>query len=366
MPTTRREAGQRAREEFSAERKDLEEELARQRAALDDLRRNELELRREKARLEALRQELEVQNARTLDAERVRLRDELCRTLEAERTRVRQELASVHSEAQHLRDAEHAEQTASLRRQVEELRRRLEAGGEQRRGELCEVRLEEFLRTNFPADTIEPVPRGYHGADVCQHVCVPGRPACGTIVYENKHTANWSPRWLAKLKEDQRGVRADVAVLVTAALPKEVTTFALLDGVWVTNFACLPGLALALRLHMVQLAAHRQAVVGHSEKKDLLYAYMTGNEFKRRVETLFEVVSDLGQCLDKEKRLMTASWARQETQVTRIMACLSGFYGDMQGIAGAAALPTIEALEVSGFLDDYHDHNAKTRQAALA
>ena len=207
LEITRREASQRAREEFNAERKGLEEELGRERATLADLRRNELELRREKARLESLRQGLEVQNARTLDAERVRLRDELTRTLDTERVRVREELALAHSQAQDLRDAEHAQQSATLRRQVEELRRKLESGGEQRRGEVCEVRLEEFLRATFPADTIEAVARGVNGADVCQHVCAPGCPPCGTIIFENKHTATWNPRWIAKLKGDQREER---------------------------------------------------------------------------------------------------------------------------------------------------------------
>ena len=112
-------------------------------------------------------------------------------------------------------------------------------GSEQRRGEVCEVRLEEFLRGAFPADTIEPVVRGANGADVRQRVCVPSSASCGTIIYENKHTATWNPRWLAKVKDDQQAERAEFAVIVSAALPKEVATFALIDGVWVTGFNCL-------------------------------------------------------------------------------------------------------------------------------
>ena len=53
LETTRREAGQRAREESVAERKALEEEVSRQRTALSDLPKHEIELRQEKARLEA-------------------------------------------------------------------------------------------------------------------------------------------------------------------------------------------------------------------------------------------------------------------------------------------------------------------------
>ena len=365
LETTRREASQRARDEFTAERKGLEEELGRQRAALTDLRRNELELRREKTRLEAARQELEVQNARTLDADRVRLRDELTRTLDTERIRVREELASAHAQAQSLRDAEHDQQTATLRRQVEELRRKLESGGEQRRGEVCEVRLEEFLRATFPSDTIEAVSPGVNGADVCQHVCAPGASPCGTIIFENKHTANWQPRWIAKLKEDMRSERADVAVIVTAALPKNVSPPAWVEGVWVTSFACLSGLTQALRLTMLQVATHRQAIIGRGEKMELAYAYMTGEQFRQRVEKLFEVISNMDHDLGKEKRAATLSWARRETQLNQLADCLTGVYGDMQGIVGAKVMPTIEAFEVTSLLENHLDNTAKARQVAL-
>ena len=101
--------------------------------------------------------------------------------------------------------------------------------------------------------------RGVNGADVRQRVCPPGQRPCGTILYESKHTAAWNPKWTAKLRDDQRAEQAEVAVLVTAVLPKEIATFALVDGVWVTSLACLPGLALALRLGLLQLATHRQA-----------------------------------------------------------------------------------------------------------
>ena len=365
LETTRREASQRARDEFAGERKGLEEELGRQRAALADLRRNELELRREKTRLEVARQELEVQNARTLDADRVRMRDELTRTLDAERIRVREELASAHSQAQSLRDAEHNQQTATLRQQVEELRRKLEAGGEQRRGEVCEVRLEEFLRATFPSDTIEAVAPGANGADVCQHVCAPGASPCGTIIFESKHTANWQPRWIAKLKEDMRMERADVAVIVTAALPKNVSPPAWIEGVWVPSFACLSGLPQALRMTMLQVATHRQAIIGRGEKMELAYAYMTGEQFRQRVEKLFEVISNMDHELDKEKRTISLTWARRETQLNQLAECMTGVYGDMQGIVGTKVMPTIEALEVSSLLDAHLANTAQARQVAL-
>ena len=366
IATTGEEAAIRAREEFSAERKGLEDELARQRSAVADLHKNELELRREKVRLEGARQELEVQSARALDAERIRLRDALSRTLDTERIRVREELASAHFEAQKLREAEYNHQTVQLQQQVEELRRKLSAGGEQRRGEVCEVRLEELLRGVFPADTIEAVARGVNGADVFQRVCPPGgAKACGTIIYENKHTAAWNPRWLSKLKDDQLAECAEIAVLVTATLPKEVTTFALIEGVWVTSFACLPSLAHVLRVGLIQLATYRQAVVGRGEKIELVYAYLTSENFRRHVEAVFDAVSQMDQDLDKEKRATTAAWNRRTKQLDRLTEAMAGLYGDLQGIAGSGALPIIEALELTTLLEDSQRGDEQVKQVML-
>ena len=330
-----------------------------------DLRQHEVALRHEKLRLEEARQELEVENVRKLDAERVRLREELGRTLDGERIRLREELASAHSEAQRLRDAEHAQQSDAMRRQVEDLRRRLDAGGEQRRGEAGEVRLEEVLRATCPGDTIEAVARGVNGADVRQRVCPPGQRPCGTILYEHKLTAHWTPKWTAKLRDDQRAEQADVAVLVTAALPKGTTTFTLLDGVWVTSVACLPGLALALRLGLLQLASHRQAAVNRGEKMEQVYAYLTGDTFRRHVEGLVATYVDMGADLAKEKRALTTAWHRRERQLERVTASITGLYADVQTIAGAGALPPLATLELAGLVEDGGSSSEATQAGRL-
>src|SRR4030095_263449 len=65
---------------------------------------------------------------------------------------------------------------------------------------------------------------------------------CGAILWESKQTKHWSPGWIEKLKDDQREAKAELAILVSAALPKDLQGFAQRDGVWI----CEPRLALAL------------------------------------------------------------------------------------------------------------------------
>ena len=80
------------------------------------------------------------------------------------------------------------------------------------------------------------------------HVIVDSRGARrGAILWECKNARNWSDGWIAKLKTDQRSLHADVAVLVTASLPKDCRRFTMIDGVLVTDFACAGALAAVLR-----------------------------------------------------------------------------------------------------------------------
>jgi hypothetical protein len=70
-------------------------------------------------------------------------------------------------------------------------------------------------------DEVLPVPKGVNGADLLQRVRSPSGQLCGTIVWEAKQTRNWSGAWIPKLKDDQQAVGAELAVLVTSAMPRD-------------------------------------------------------------------------------------------------------------------------------------------------
>lgn len=109
-----------------------------------------------------------------------------------------------------------------MKKQVDELMRKLEQGSQQTQGEVLELELEKVLRMTFPTDEITPAPKGIRGADVLHRVCAPGQPVCGTILWETKRTKSWNPGWIAKLQEDRVRVAADVAVIVSEVVPKDV------------------------------------------------------------------------------------------------------------------------------------------------
>ncbi len=132
---------------------------------------------------------------------------------------------------------------------------------------------------------------------------------------------------------------------MTVALPKNVTTFALVEGVWVTGGACVVGLAAALRTSLIEANAIRQAQHGRQSKMEVLYSYLAGSQFRQRVEAIFESFSALRDDLEQEKRAMQRIWAKREKQIDRVLTNTVGLHGDVAGIIGGT-LPEIEGIEL--------------------
>ena len=244
-----------------------------------------------------------------------------------------------------LKVKEKEETIASMQRKIEDLKRKAEQGSQQLQGEVQELELEALLNAKFPFDTIQPVPKGEHGGDVLHLVINPLGQQCGTILWESKRTKNWSDGWLIKLRDDQRAAKAELAVLVSQALPKSVETFDLIDGVWVTHPRAALPIAVTLRHTLIEIATARQASEGQQTKMEMVYQYLTGPRFRQRVEAIVEAFSSMQQDLHKEKKAITKQWAKREEQIDRVMQATVGMYGDFQGIAGKT-LQEIEGLEL--------------------
>ena len=265
--------------------------------------------------------------------------------------RVQESLGKVRDQAK--RDAEEGlklkvvekEQTiAAMQRQIEDLKRKAEQGSQQLQGEAQELHLEQTLQARFPLDAVEPVPKGEFGGDILQRITGPTGQRAGTILWESKRTKNWSDGWLPKLRGDQRAAKAEVAVIVSAALPNDVDSFDLIDDVWVTDPRFAIPVAIALRQSLIELAAARQAGEGQQTKMELVYQYLTGPRFRHRVQAIVEKFTDMQQDLDKERKIMTRLWAKRAGQIHGVIESTAGMYGDLQGIAGRT-LQEIEGLD---------------------
>lgn len=221
-----------------------------------------------------------------------------------------------------------------LSRSLEELQRKAQQGSQQAQGETLELVLEEHLRRNFPFDEIQPVPKGEFGGDTVQIVRDSTGRECGRILWEFKRTRNWNADWLPKLRGDQRSARADLAVIVSQAMPPDIRHFSEVDGVWVSSLACTIPVASALRASLVQLGSHRRVAEGQQTKSQLVYAYLTGPQFRGRIEAIAERWQDMRDDLQSEQKATKTRWAKREKQLETLLDSTTGIWGDLQGIAG--------------------------------
>jgi hypothetical protein len=258
---------------------------------------------------------------------------------------VREKAKKEAEEGLKLKVAEKEEQIASMQRKIEELKQKAEQGSQQLQGEVLELILEEMLRSKFPFDAIEPVGKGEFGGDCLQRVIGTKGQACGSILWELKRTKNWSDGWLAKLRDDQRTAKAELSILISHSLPKEIETFGQIDGVWIAAPQYTIPLAIALRHSLIEISNARKSQEGQQTKMELVYDYLTGPRFRHRIEAIVEKFTDMQQDLDKEKKSMTRLWAKRQIQIEGVIESTVGMYGDLQGIAGRA-IQEIEGLEL--------------------
>jgi len=282
---------------------------------------------------------------RALDEEKRELDLTIEKRVQASVVDIQTKAKKEADEAARLRVLEKDQTIESMARTIEELKRKAEQGSQQSQGEVLELKLEELLRGRFPTDIIEPVGKGELGADVVQQVNGSVGQAAGIILWESKRTKAWSDGWLAKLRDDQRRCGADVALIISQALPKQVQHFDLIDGVWVAHPRCAIPVAIALRQTLIKVNSLRLVQHGQQTKMEQVYHYLTGMKFRQRVEAVVEKFNDMREDLDKERKFMGRQWAKRETQIASVIESTVGLVGDLQAIAGKA-MPEIPSLDM--------------------
>ncbi|WP_308874166.1 DUF2130 domain-containing protein [Thiothrix subterranea] len=289
----------------------------------------ELQLRQEKAELEARARDMEIEIQRRLDTARQQLEHSL-----------RNQIA----EEQDLKLKQKDQQINNLLKDLENAKRRSELGSQELQGEVLEQDMQTTLQHAFPHDSIQPVPKGMRGADIIQTVINSQLQECGAIIWESKNTKAWQPAWLDKLKEDQRTAGAALAVLVSVVVPEQIRGFGRIDGIWVSDLKSWPALAAVLREQLLAVSFARAANQGLDAKMELLWRYLSGDEFRQRVEAIVEAFDTMQAQIHKERRAMEKHWAEREKQLQRVIGSTTGMYGALQGIIGHA-MPVVAALE---------------------
>ena len=323
-------AKKKALSDSELELKTLKEELDEKSKKLSDAQKTELELRKKTRELQEKEESLELEVEKKLDKER---------------ESIKQSAFKKYQDEHHLKDLEKEKMISDLKKSLDEAKRKADQGSMQTQGEVLELDLEDTLRNMFRYDEIEPVPKGVAGADVIQTVKDKLLNPCGKILWESKSTKAWSKGWIQKLKDDQIAVGAEMAIIITEAMPPDVEDFGQIDNVWVTQKSLAIPLATVLRETLIDLAYARNSAEGMTEKMQILYQYIIGPEFRQKMEAIIDTFTNMNDQLVREKRAMTKIWKEREKQIERVVINTSGMYGDFKGLIGSA-LSDIDAFEL--------------------
>ena len=293
---------------------------------------------------EARKKELEfLQKEQELKNKEAEMEITLQKQLQLERESLSEQIRKQEVEKNVLKETEFQMKLKSLELQLEEqkkladeMKRRAEQGSMQRQGEVQELLLEDILKENFPFDIIEEVGKGVEGADCIQTVRNNSGIECGKIIYESKRTKGWSNNWVDKLKADKRNTAADIAILVTQTFPKDMEKFGEKEGVWICNFSEVSSVSYLLRTSIVKIYEAQKSQENKGDKMQMLYDYLTGNEFRGQMEAIVEGFVSMKNSITKERIQMEKLWKEREKQLEKVLLSTSGLYGSVKGIAGAS------------------------------
>ncbi|GAA7451886.1 DUF2130 domain-containing protein [Helicobacter pylori] len=313
---------------------------------LDEKSKQVQELHQKEAEIERLKRENNEAESR-LKAENEKKLNE---KLDVERERI----AKALHEKNELKFKQQEEQLEMLKNELKNAQRKAELSSQQFQGEMQELAIEEFLRQKFPIDSIEEIKKGQRGGDCIQVVHTREFQNCGKIYYESKRTKEFQKAWIEKLKSDMREIGADVGVIVSEALPKEMERMGLFEGVWVCSFEEFKGLSAVLREGVIQVGLAKKSQENKGDKVNLLYHYLTSSEFSMQVNAIIEGFEQLRADLESEKRAMARIWKSREKQIEKVFESTTNMYGSIKGIAGNA-IAQVKSLELGYDGEDLED-----------
>ncbi len=314
----------------------LNKELGEKSEQLKDLHRTRTEMEKLKREKEQLRDEIQAESEQRLNNVLAEEREKFSKSLE---------------QKSRMQMAERDKVISDLSQQLRDAQRKAEQGSMQLQGEVQELAIEEWLKNQFPLDTIEEIKKGARGADCLQIVHTRLRQNCGTIYYESKRSKSFQPSWIEKFKQDIREKGADIGVLVTQVMPTDMERLGLKEGVWICTFDEFRGLSLALRDAAIRMSDAVSAQENKGDKMGMLYDFLTGNEFRQQVEAIVEGFTQMQTDLESEKRSMQSIWKKREKQIEKVLLNTNHMYGSIKGIAGNA-IQSVPLLDLESEVEE--------------
>ena len=313
-------------EDFELKLRLLENNNRDQEEKLNEARRKEVEFLQKEQILKTKEDELELRLQKRLQEERTNL-TETIRKQELEKI-------SLKERDYQMRLKELEMQVEAQRKLAEEMKRRAEQGSMQVQGEAQELVLQDMLKAAFPFDVVCEVGKGVKGADCILTIRNNLGQECGKIIFESKRTKDFSQDWIEKLKADMRSERADLAVIVTQSMPRDMDRFGERSGVWICTFNEAKALVHVLRESVVKIFNSTRIQQNRGDKMHMLYDYLTSHEFVEQWSAIREGFVAMKVSIQRERDAMERLWKAREKQLEKVLLNSAHIRGSIEGIAG--------------------------------
>ncbi len=304
----------------------LEENKKENEDKLKTARQKEADFLRKEQDLKNKEAEIDLTVQKQLQKDREKLTEDIRRIEE-------QKIAAKETDYQ-LRFKELEKQLDDQKKLAEEMRRKSEQGSMQLQGEVQELALEELLKLAFPFDIISEVGKGVRGADCIQTIRNKSGQECGKIIFESKRTNSFANDWIEKLKADMRSQGADVGVIVTQALPKDMDRFGEKEGIWICSFSEVKPIVQMLRDGIIKLSTALKSQENRGDKMHMLYDYLTSREFAGQWQAIREGFMSMKISIQRERDAMEKMWKAREKQLEKVLLSAAHVRGSIEGISG--------------------------------
>ena len=340
-----------ARKELELEMKDMQNQLKKAEEEKLEAKKKELEFLKKQREIEEKEKNFELEMEKKLFEERKKIEDSISEKLkENSKKELDEKMASLQEEFRK-KELEYQKQQEQLKKSLDDAKRKAEQGSQQIQWDISENDLKDALIHAFPIDSIEDVATWVKWADLIHLVKNNFWQVVWTIVWESKNTQSWSESWVMKLKEDTLKVWWNVSILVTAVLPKDIKNFWIYDDIMVCTPEFAVSVAAILRDKILSISKVEKSLEWKDLKMELLYKYLTSQEFSSKINMMIQVFTNLKAWIDSERRAMEKNWKKREKDLERATFAITWMYWELESLMWQA-LPWAEVLELGSWEDE--------------
>lgn len=305
---------------------------------ISESRNKELALLKNNARLEQEKRDLNLEIERRTSERTKEIYDQANKKFNEE------QLRRDNEHKLELRERE--ELIKSLKDKNEEMTKKLSQGSTQMQGEVQELELADKLKTLYPNDIIVEIKKGADGSDVKQTVKSPLGKICGVLLWESKRTKTWGSTWIEKLKTDLRREKADIPVLVSSILPKDIkTSIVFMDGVYICELAYVAFMSNTLRQQVLAVAKQKAISQNKESKSVKIYDYVTSNNHIYLVQHKFTTYKHMRDQLGKERKVAERLFKDREIQIEQLEKTDIEIYTTMAAQIGSS-MPQLQDFQM--------------------